>query len=170
LDPKFARAYYNRACLRYDSQDFDTAIVDFRKLIEMDAFMDSSHFRLWLIRARRGEEQAATTELKAYLASRTIGMPEDWNMKVGGFLAGQLDEPEFLGAGKSADPMTEAGQLCEAYFFAGSKRLFAGDKTTAADYFQKAIANQRKEYYEYASAVAELNSLKMKVKGSGQEK
>jgi lipoprotein NlpI len=99
-------------------------------------------------------------ELQTYLAGRTNGQPDDWPSEIGHFLAGQLAEPEFLAAAKNADSKKETGQLCEAYFYAGSKRLFAGEKAAAMDYSHKSIATERKDFIEYASAVAELKSLK----------
>jgi lipoprotein NlpI len=106
-----------------------------------------------------GEGEAANTELQTYLRGRTTRKADDWASKIGHFLAGQLAEPELLAAAKNEVKKTEAGQLCEAYFYAGSKHLFAGDKAVARDYFQKAIATDRKDFAEYTSAVAELKYL-----------
>ena len=66
----------------------------------------------------------------------------------------------MLAAAKNVDQKKENGQFCEAYFYAGSKHLFAGDKVAATDYFQKCIATEQKDYFEYASAMVELNLLK----------
>jgi lipoprotein NlpI len=112
-----------------------------------------------LIRARLGEAQAATTQLQTYLAGHANGKLNDWPSKIGLFLADQLPEPELLAAAKTANQNKEAGQLCEAYFYAASKNLVAGHKEVAKDYFQKSIATDQKGYTEYISAVAELRSL-----------
>jgi len=160
VNPRYYRAYCARGCLHYDSHNFTNALVGFRKAIELDSTNDNARFRVWLCRARLGEVEAATTELQQYLSGRANGKPQDWASKIGRFLGGQLTEPEFLAAAKNADPKTEAGQLCEAYFYAGSKRLLAGDKAAATDYFQKSIATGIKTYIDYASAVAELRFLK----------
>jgi len=160
LNPKDFWTYHNRGCLRYNARDFPDALADFRKELELDSTNDYARFRVWMTRTRLGETEAATSELQTYLAGRTTGKPDDWASKVGHFLAGQLAEAELLAAAKNADQKKEAGHLCEAYFYAGSKRLFAGDKDAATDYFQKSIATDEKGYMEYTSAVAELNSLK----------
>jgi lipoprotein NlpI len=157
LDPNNANAYHARGCLRYDTQKFEDALADFRKVLELDdSVKDYACFRIWLIRARSGEADAASAELQTYLDSRASGKQDDWESKIGRFLNGQIAEPEFLAAAKNADSRTEAGQLCQAYFYAGSKRLFTGDKATATDYFQKSIATDQKDYTEYSSAAAEL--------------
>ncbi|MGD0816264.1 MAG: hypothetical protein ABSA83_21945 [Verrucomicrobiota bacterium] len=133
-------------------------MVDFSKVVELDSSNDYARFRLWLIRARLGEVEAATMELQTYLAGRANGRL-DWASKIGHFLAGQLPEPEFLAAAKNGDQKTTTGQLCEAYFYAASKHLFCGQRPIATDYFQKSIATDKSDYLEYASAVAELKYL-----------
>ena len=159
LNPKLAWAYYGRGCLRYNAHAFTDALDDFRKTIKLDSSNEYARFQVWLICARQGETEAATTELQTYLAGRTTGKLDDWASKIGHFLVGQLSEPEFLTATKNADQKKEKGQSCEAYFYAGSKRLFAGDKPMAEDYFQKSITTDQKDYMEYLNAAAELKFL-----------
>ena len=156
-------AYASRGCLHYDLHDFAEALADYHKVIELDAANtsgDYARFRIWLIRARQQDAAAATVELQTFLASRTTGIPDDWVSKIGRFLAGQLSEPDFFAAAKNANPKTESQQLCEAYFYAGSKHLFAGDQPTATDFFQKSLSTSQTGYLEYASAAAELKFLK----------
>lgn len=151
LKPDDAQTYFDRGILRYDTRDFTNALADFRLITG-----DYARFRVWLIRVRSGDADAATKELQTYLGSRTIGKPDDWESKIGHYLAGQLPEQEFFAAAKNADPRTESTQLCEGYFYAGSKHLFAGDKAVAMTSFQEAIAMNHKGLDEYDSAAAEL--------------
>jgi lipoprotein NlpI len=125
----------------------------------LDPSNDYARFRLCLTRAWLGQALAATTELQIYLAGPANGQPDRWPSKIGLFLSGQLAEPGFLAAAKNADQPAEARQLCQAYFYAGSKHLLAGDKSAAVDYFQKSIAANETACLEYASAVAGLKSL-----------
>jgi len=167
LDPKYPYAYHHRGCLRYDSRAFAEALLDFRQHVELDSSSDISdypRFRIWLIRARMGESGPATTELQTYLAGRSTGKPKDWPSKIGRFLTGQLAESDFLAAAKNADVKKEAEQLCQAYFYAGSKHLLAGDKSAARDCFEKSVATDRKDFLEYGSAVAELKFLRAEKK------
>jgi lipoprotein NlpI len=159
VDPKFSWAYHYRGCLRYDQRAFADAMADFRKLLSLDPSRDYARFRVWLIRARQGEAAAATTELQTYLAGRPAAKPNDWTQEIGRFLAGQVSEHDFLSAANAGEHKTKEGHLCEAYFYAGSKQLFAGNKTLAAEYFQKSVATGASGYLEYASAAAELKSL-----------
>jgi lipoprotein NlpI len=159
LKPDYWLANYIRAWVRYESHDFTGALFDFRKLSAMSLANPYVHYGVWLVRTRQGEAEAAKAELETYLAARTNGKPGDWPSKIGSFLVGLLLEPEFLAAGTNGDQVVQRRQLCEAYFYAGSKRLFSGDKKTAIDYFQKCIATDQKEDFEYCSAVAELTLL-----------
>jgi lipoprotein NlpI len=159
LKPDLAEAYINRGFVRYALHDFTDALIDFHKAHELAPSNDYVAIWLWLVRARLGEKQAATTELQTYLSGRANAKLDDWPLKIGLFLAGKLPEPEFLAAAKNANPIKEAGQLCEAYFYAGSKDSFTGKKEVAKDYFRKSIATEQKGYTEYISAVAELKSL-----------
>jgi hypothetical protein len=52
--------------------------------------------------------------------------------------------------------------LCETYYYAGSKRLFAGDKAMVADYFQKSIVTVKMDCMKYSSGAAELKFLQVK--------
>jgi tetratricopeptide (TPR) repeat protein len=160
LNPKFAWAFHVRGCLRYDAHDFKEAAEDFRKEVELVSSSDYARFRIMLIRSRLGEAEAASTELRTYLSTRPPGKPDDWDCKIGLFLAGQLAESEFLAAAKKGPQKGEEGQLCQSYFYAGSKHLLAGDKATAMDDFQQAIATDERACFEYVSAASELKFLK----------
>jgi lipoprotein NlpI/alpha-tubulin suppressor-like RCC1 family protein len=160
LGIKRGSTYHDRGCLRYDARDFAEALADFRKAIDLESNDDYYRFRIWLIRARLGDAEAATAELDTYLTRRATGKSADWASQVGRFLAGRITESQFLAAAKSADPETETGQLCEAYFYSGSKRLLAGEKAGALDLFQKCLATGRSDFIEHTSASAETRYLK----------
>ena len=159
LKPESFSGYYYRGCLRYDAHEFPGALAEFQKVLELNGTNHYTQFRVWLIRARQGEAEAATAELQKQLGDRLPGKPDDWVAQIGHFLTGQLAEPDFLAAAKNGDPKKEARQWCEACFYAGSKHLFAGDRAMASDFFQKTPATEKRNYSEYASAVAELRFL-----------
>jgi lipoprotein NlpI len=162
VDPKSVWPYHIRGCIRYDLHDFTNALVDFRKALELDPSSDYAHFRVWLICARLGEGEPATTELQTYMAGRNTGRTNDWPSKVDHFLTGRVTETAFLAAAKNTNRKTEAGRLCEAYFYTGSKHLLAGDQSLAAEYFQKSITTDEKAFLECDSATAELKFLSVK--------
>jgi hypothetical protein len=160
LDPNNGPAYYDRGCLYFNLHKFSEALADFRNSCELGSdSQDYSCYRVWLIRARSGEKEAATRELEAYLERRKAGKPDDWPSKVGRFLAGHLTEADFLNAAADTNVRIDREQHCEAYFYVGSKRLVEGDKTAAANYFKKCVATDVKQFGEYQSAEAELEFL-----------
>lgn len=120
---------------------------------------DYTHLRIYLTRSRLGESEAAVKELRNYLESRSRGIVADWPIKVGEFLADQITESALFGAAESPDERINAEQHCEAWFYAGTKRLLSGDQTAAASCFEKAIATHAQILIEYGSAVQELRLL-----------
>jgi len=161
LNPKYAGVYQSRGFLYYDFRAFTNALADFHKACELDPEgQASSHFGVWLIRARLGERKAANEELQIVLANRKTWKLDDWPSRIGRFLTGQLSEADFLKADNNSDEMKNAGRHCEAFFYAGSKQLVEGNITIATDYFQKCLATQAKTCPEYHAASAELKFLK----------
>jgi ankyrin repeat protein len=154
--------YHTQGCLDYNARRFTNALADFRKSCELGSDnQDYSYFRIWLIRSRLGEKEAATQELKAYLEHRTVHQPEDWPLKVGRFLTGRLSESDFLKAADDTDPQIAKEQHCEAYFYVGSKHLIENDKMAAVDYFKKCLTTNLTNFEEYRSSAMELLFLQM---------
>lgn len=153
-------AYHIRGCENYDARNFAQSLVDFRKSSELGSeFQDYSWYRIWLIRTRAGEKEAATQELVSYLKKRKAQKPPDWPLQVGRFLAGQIAEADLLKAAADAKPQTDREQHCEAYFYAGSKRLLENDQAGAADFFRKCLGTGVTDFEEFTSAEAELKVL-----------
>lgn len=80
-------------------------------------------------------------------------------MQVGRFLTGQITEVDFLRAAANANSQSNREQHCEAYFYAGAKRLVENDKAGAADFFEKCLGTGVNTFEEYQSAEAELKVL-----------
>ena len=106
-----------------------------------------------------GEKAVANKELTSYIDNRWNGAPDDWETKIANFLLDKISETDFFVAAASPDAKKERGQRCQAWFYAGMKRLLNGDKTTAADYFRKSVATEKKTFNEYQFAKAELHAL-----------
>ena len=124
--------------------------------------LDFPRCRIWLIRTRLGEPADANRELADYLKSLHGAQAEDRTANIGQFLAGAMTEDDFLNAAKTAarNPKQQTGQLCQAFFYAGMKRLLAGDKDEASALFKKCLGTGEKGYTEYVSATVEMNALK----------
>ncbi len=163
LNPKGIFAYYQRGCLHYDLHEMTDALEDFRKVSELqptDDLADYAQVRIWLVRLHLGESDAATGELSKYLGARTRGKPDDWPARILQFLVGQLPEGDFFKAAENTNAQIDQIQHCEAFFYAGASRLFAGDRVGAKDDFEKSLATNLTFWTEYSSAAAELRFLK----------
>ena len=160
LDPKLAIACNNCGVANFIRRNWKAALGDFNRRCEL-AERDQDYPRLfiWLIRAWIGETDAANKELAAYLDKRWNAAPGDWISKVAGHLLGKVPEAELFAAAKSPDEKKERGRLCEAWFYAGMKKLLGADKSAAADYFKKCLATEEKGCVEYEVAQAELKAL-----------
>jgi lipoprotein NlpI len=159
LDPKFAAAYFHRGIAKQAKGDLKGAIGDINGAIERNNQDFYPRLFLWLMRSRLGESDAANKELAAFLDRRRDATPEEWTSKVATYLLGNVSEADLFAAAKSSDAKKERGLFCEAWFFAGMKKLLGGDKAAAADYFRKCIATERTDFVEYQLAQSELKAL-----------
>ena len=159
LDPKNVYAYTSRGTANELRRSWTDALVDYRRVCELDPKNDYPHLFIWLIRTRLGEQIAASEELGGWVEKRWHGLPGDWVVKVADFLRGQISEEELFTAARTPDPKKEQGQFCEAWFYAGMKHLFAGDKPTGIRYLHKSLATEMKDFTEYSLAQSELKAL-----------
>jgi lipoprotein NlpI len=74
-----------------------------------------------------------------------------------------MTEEDFLDVAKTSgrNPKQQNGQLCQACYYAGMKHLLASDKDGTTTLLKKCLGTKEKGFLEYASAVMELNALKM---------
>jgi len=162
LDPKNAQAYCNRGLARVGKGDLDGAEADLKAFCEMaprDSGADTARVYLWLIATEQNPQGNADQELSASLQNDWNSPPEDLISKIAAFLLGHINESNLIANAASPDPAREPGQYCKVWYFAGMKRLLAGDMTTAISYFKKSLATEQKDYCEYIFAQAELKAL-----------
>src|SRR5215470_3596702 len=159
LDPKFAAAYFHRCIAKQAKGDLKGAIDDINGAIERNDQDFYPRLFLWLMRSRLGETDAANIELAAFLDKHRNVTQEEWTSKVAGYLLGNVSEANLFAAAKSSDAKKERGLFCEAWFFAGMRKLLGGDEATAADYFRKCIATGQTNFVEYQLAQSELKAL-----------
>jgi len=160
LAPKYADAYSNRGVSKALLRNWADALADYRHFCELsESGQDYPRLFIWLSRARLGETEAASKELSTYLDKRQKATASDWFSKVAGHLLGKVSEADLLAAAASPDAKKDSEQHCEAWFYAGMKKLFSGDKETAANYFHKCLATEQKDFTEFQLAQSELKAL-----------
>jgi lipoprotein NlpI len=162
LDPQNAGACASLGYVQNDQMQLQPALENFRKAVQLDPLLDYPRFRIWLIRSRLGDSEAATTELSDYLKSLQGAQATDWTAKIGQFLVGTMNEADFLDSAKNfgSTPKQQNSRLCQAYYYAGMKHLLASDNDGAKTLFKKSIGTGEKGLMEYASAAVELNTAK----------
>jgi len=159
LDPKNTQAYYYRGFAKLLRGNFDGAASDLRLFCDAaphDRFADNAHLYLWLIAKQQANHTDPDQDLSDVLENGWNNPADDFTAKTAAFLLGRATESDYLTAATSGDAKVNATQSCEAYYFAGMKRLIMGDRGTANDYFQKCIATGKKDFCEYILAQAEL--------------
>lgn len=161
LNPKFGTAYEDRALIRELKGDRKGALDD---LLQSEAIASTrvpsdSHLHVWVMRARQGNTAEANKELSAYLDKHRNGTSADWPSHIGDFLVGTTSESDFLAAAVAPEPKKNRDQQCQGWYFAAVKRLLAGDKKMAADYFEKCLATDAYGLHEYVRATFELKAL-----------
>jgi tetratricopeptide (TPR) repeat protein len=151
IDPALAAAYYNRAVSKQKTGDFAGAASDYEKYLALHP-KEPDYPRLYLqvVRLRLG--------VAAPPASPPV-WGDNWTKSVAQYLAGNLDERALLTLAGQASRESVEGQRCEAYYFIAEVCLAHGNVTEARDYFQKCLATNQDQFYEYEFARAELANL-----------
>ena len=101
---------------------------------------------------------AANSELRAYLTERKS--TDEWGLKRARFLLDEIDEDLFLRKTARAP-----GELCEAYFYSGIKRLLTGDKSGAMDLFDTCTRFEIRGFVEHQLARIQMKELTEKPDG-----
>ncbi len=161
LDPKNALAYYNRGFAKLAKGNLDGAMADLKQFCDLapkDHYADDAHLYLWLIAKAQNVRTDPDQELSDALENNWNSPSDDLASKTAAFLLGRINETDYL-AITAPDTKADPGQQCEAWYFAGMKRLLMGDKITAIDYFQKCVATRQTGQNQYLLAQAELQAL-----------
>lgn len=151
-NPRSVQALEGRAYLRYDQQEWTSALADFRRALAQDGpHEDYLRLRIWLIQARTGERSAGDLLLAGRLEP---GYPREWPSVIAEYLLGRKSESDlqFKAATKPRE--------CQALFYIGSRRLVDGDRDGAREFLLRCVETRCEDYREYHSAVAELRTLK----------
>lgn len=158
------RSYGGRGIAEMAEGDWDSASADLRQCNELSlsdpGSVDYNNLLLWVIAAQKGQKEAADQNLSNYFNSRPSALHDDWTSHIADFLLDRLSEAGFLSAASSPEPKKNQAQQCEAWYYAGTKRLLSGDKSTASKYFRNCLTTNQTTFMEYTLAREELRTLK----------
>lgn len=148
---------------RADMCQWQPALEDFKKSMSFNSPPDDVRFEAFLIERRLGQGEQAQRDLNAYIRSIPPAKGGDWNTGVAHFLAGTLNETNFIAeAATTAKRATDIPeQTGDAWYYAAMEHLLAGDKSGAAERFEKSLKTGSDNSFNYLRARVELDSLKM---------
>jgi tetratricopeptide (TPR) repeat protein len=160
LEPQLDMAYVHRGYAHFLNREWTKSLDDFQRYYKLTAESPEDPFLvIWLARARLGEKEEADKELSERLEKHEKAEPGDWISRIAGLLLEKNTEAGFLAAAASPNPDKERSQRCEAWYYAGMKRLLAGKRASAANRFHKCLATEKKTSLAYQFALAELKTL-----------
>jgi tetratricopeptide (TPR) repeat protein len=154
--------YEARGHVREELHQWRRALGDFHKAMAYNSPPNGACFEAFLLQCRLGEKPQAMKDLDAYIHSMPASKTNDWTASIANYLAGNLNENEFLAQATTTAkrPTDISSQLCDAYYFEGMEHLLAGDKAKAAELFQKSVSTGEDNSYSYMNAMTELDDLK----------
>jgi|GEM_PF-1202641 len=162
FNPEISEAYSGLADCNYLKSNWVEALSAYRRNSELTKhgeLQDYCQLSIWIIRTRLGEGQAADKELADHLEKGWNSAPNDWVSKVAGHLLGTVTEADLFAAAGTPESHKADCQFCEAWYYAGMKKILLGDKKAATEDFRKCLATKQNHFTEFKFAEAELNAL-----------
>lgn len=167
IDPLNPGPLLVRGLLYYCEDDLERAHEDIvaalPKLID-DPTKDYANLWVWLIDSRLGDRIGASTSLRTHREKRPREKEGDWYDIIVLYLLEEISESELFKAAIDSDPVREAEQLCEAYFYTAQVRLINHDLAGAFTGLTDCLKTGVRTFYEYQAATLQLNWL-----GAGEE-
>jgi lipoprotein NlpI len=159
LDPRDNQSFLGRGLVQFCLGRFMLAQSDFAEAFRLhtdDIFLNA----VWLFLA----ESKSPNDSKINIAElrKNVPHPErgEWPGFIAGLFLGMVPPDKVIPMAKAPYLGVPKLRLCEAYFYLGELSLIGGDKTVAADCFQKAVDTGATGSAEYQMAKEELRRLK----------
>jgi lipoprotein NlpI len=134
-DPAAFDARYSRGRARMLKGDNDAAAEDFDSLMKGRRDNPYAALRLYIVRARAGEKDAAP------LAAAAKAYPDDqWPLPIVAFYQERMSEADLLAAATVSDKSTAANLTAETQYYLGQWALLKDDRKGARKHFEAAVA------------------------------
>lgn len=98
-------------------------------------------------------------DARADLAAASAKWNPGWPKFIAALLLGEMTEDELFALAADGTPQHVRESQCEAYYYAGMRRLLAGDQAGATRWFEKSVSTRVIEFKEFTWARAELARL-----------
>ncbi len=160
LRPTTPEAHRFRGVVLLRRGEWAAAVPDLhRHAQEQPRDEDAMRTLIWLAQARSADPAAADAELSRYASRRTPPDRADWPGRIIAFLLEETSEEQFIAAAATTEgdrAGAVVGQECEAFYYAGAKRLATGDTAGARSLFERSVATGVTRFLEHQLAQAEL--------------
>lgn len=151
-------AFGDRGYLYGEIGDYDRAVADYSRAVELDP--DDEYSRIWLLLTlRRVPEALATGYREDFRAHLRTGSLPKFIRTVSKFLLGMdgvTEKGVLEEARRGKNDQEIRDRLCEAYFYLGKERAVKGDRMGAEEFFRKTVETAVYDFDEYQAAKAEL--------------
>lgn len=154
LKPDDLKAYSARAYVKYFTKRFAASATDFKMSLSEGPEGLKAAF---LYQAMR---KGGDPEAEAELARQATGL--DWNTYPGVFPAfylGKVSTDDMIAKSVATGKHGPHETKSEAYYYAGMKELFAGNKAAAKEWFEKVLATGVKRFDEIRGSRMELRDM-----------
>jgi lipoprotein NlpI len=151
LDPQNAAAQADLGFAKYFARDYPGALASFDQSLAISPAMRYLNpWRTWVL-VLQGKLDSLPPILEPSL--KRPEADRDWIDQLVLFLNGKVSEQDLVkGVEKVTDPKLKNAQLCEAYYFIAERRLQAGDKSSAAAFYQQVLKTNAVDLSAYRGA------------------
>jgi lipoprotein NlpI len=155
LNPDYPYSYFIRGLIRRAQGDSESAAVDFQK--SANAGYLHGALWLWIVKSENGNRGVARENLSFYVGKAEQNNEEGWPVPIADFFLEKSTQDDLM----AAVPKGAAGknELCEAWFYAGIVKHFAGDNAGALKCYHQAIATGAIAEEELVEAKREIVKL-----------
>jgi len=155
LQPDFAQGYWVRGLVRHAQGHLLEAEADFQKSASLNYAYGA--IWLWITQVENGHRGIARQNLSDALAKPDLFKAGDSTAAIAGFLLEKIPQDQLVTEASQGDPSDSKANLCEAWFYAGMVKHFAGDDKGATECFSKAIATDAKGSEEFTEATRRIS-------------
>ncbi len=150
FSPNLALGYFIRGLVRHAQGHLLEAQADFQK----SASLNFSYATLWvwITQIENGHRGIARQNLVDATAKPYLFKAGDWTFELASFLLEKIPQDQLVSEAGQGDPADSKDRLCEAWFYAGVVKHFAGDDKGATECYTKAVATDAKGSEEFTEA------------------
>ncbi len=162
LDPDAVQAYFNRGMAYLTKGKLDPASADLSKfcaLVPRGRYSDYARLYLWLIAKAQSNRMEANQALMSSRRTEWNSGPNEMVTRIADFLLDRTTEADLIASADSPEVKKDQDLHSQVWYFAGMKRLLAGDRKMAIEYFRRCLATRKKDSFQYILATAQLRAL-----------